>query len=160
MADDHPAWAVIAGAGWREIAAVPSLGVSGRFLRDAKEKADPWTPALTVVTEAPPVRSGIAETVAQVTAGLRDLGHEVDLCTAADVGRVSFGEVRLTGLVRHWPAQSGYFEASCARVSGKPNTTASAANAIRQMDVRPSMAVLPRGSFFGASLQKNGALRL
>jgi glycosyltransferase involved in cell wall biosynthesis len=59
---------------------------------------------LTVVTEAPPVRSGIAQTVAQVTAGLRSLGHEVDLCTAADVGRVSFGEIRLTGLVRHWPA--------------------------------------------------------
>jgi len=59
---------------------------------------------LTVVTEAPPVRSGIAETVAQVTAGLRELGHDVDLCTAADVGRVSFGEFRLTGLVRHWPA--------------------------------------------------------
>jgi glycosyltransferase involved in cell wall biosynthesis len=59
---------------------------------------------LTVVTEAPPVRSGIAQTVAQVTAGLRGLGHEVDLCTAADVGRVSFGEIRLTGLVRHWPA--------------------------------------------------------
>jgi rhamnosyl/mannosyltransferase len=58
---------------------------------------------LTVVTEAPPVRSGIAETVAQVTAGLRELGHDVELCTAADVGRVSFGEFRLTGLVRHWP---------------------------------------------------------
>jgi rhamnosyl/mannosyltransferase len=58
---------------------------------------------LTVVTEAPPVRSGIAQTVAQVTAGLQELGHEVDLCTAADVGRVSFGEFRLTGLVRHWP---------------------------------------------------------
>ncbi len=58
---------------------------------------------LTVVTEAPPVRSGIAQTVAEVTAGLRGLGHEVDLCTAADVGRVSFGEIRLTGLVRHWP---------------------------------------------------------
>ena len=59
---------------------------------------------LTVVTEAPPVRSGIAETVAQLSAGLRDLGHDVDLCTAADVGRVSFGEIRLTGLVKHWPA--------------------------------------------------------
>lgn len=59
---------------------------------------------LTVVTEAPPVRSGIAETVAQVSAGLRDLGHEVDLCTAADVGRRSFGEFRVTGLVRHWRA--------------------------------------------------------
>jgi rhamnosyl/mannosyltransferase len=61
---------------------------------------------LTVVTEAPPVRSGIAQTVAQVTAGLRELGHDVDLCTAADVGRVSFGEFRLTGLVRHWPQLS------------------------------------------------------
>jgi glycosyltransferase involved in cell wall biosynthesis len=61
---------------------------------------------LTVVTEAPPVVSGIAETVAQVTAGLAELGHEIDLCTAADVGRVSLGEFRLTGLVRHWPAIS------------------------------------------------------
>jgi rhamnosyl/mannosyltransferase len=61
---------------------------------------------LTVVTEAPPVVSGIAQTIAHVTAGLSDLGHEIDLCTAADVGRVSVGEFRLTGLVRHWPALS------------------------------------------------------
>jgi rhamnosyl/mannosyltransferase len=58
---------------------------------------------LTVVTEAPPIVSGIAETVAQVSGGLRGLGHEVDLCTARDVGRLSIGEFRFTGLMRHWP---------------------------------------------------------
>ncbi len=65
---------------------------------------------LTVVTEAPPIVSGIAETVAQVSGGLRELGHEVDLCTARDVGRLSLGEFRLTGLMRHWPALARGFD--------------------------------------------------
>lgn len=57
---------------------------------------------LTVVTEAPPVRSGIAEVAHRVTAGLRSVGHDVDLFTTEDVGRRQFGEIRLTGLARHW----------------------------------------------------------
>jgi rhamnosyl/mannosyltransferase len=57
---------------------------------------------LTVVTEAPPVRSGVALTVEQIGGRLEARGHVVDMVTAADVGRVAFGEVRLTGLVRHW----------------------------------------------------------
>jgi glycosyltransferase involved in cell wall biosynthesis len=57
---------------------------------------------LTVVTEAPPIRSGVALTVEQLAGRLSARGHEVDVVSAADVGRVSFGEVRLTGLARHW----------------------------------------------------------
>ncbi|HXA28869.1 MAG TPA: glycosyltransferase family 4 protein [Candidatus Angelobacter sp.] len=57
---------------------------------------------LTVVTEAPPIRSGIALTVEQLAARLSARGHDVEVISAADVGRVSFGEVRLTGLAGHW----------------------------------------------------------
>jgi len=57
---------------------------------------------LTVVTEAPPIRSGISAVAGRVTSGLRELGHEVQVVTAADVGRRHLGEVRLTGLARHW----------------------------------------------------------
>jgi glycosyltransferase involved in cell wall biosynthesis len=57
---------------------------------------------LTVVTEAPPVRSGIAQTVQQIGDRLEERGHVVDMITTAEVGRVAFGEVRLTGLARHW----------------------------------------------------------
>jgi hypothetical protein len=45
---DRPAWAAIIGPGWREIVAVPSLGVSGKYLYDAQGVADPWTPELIV----------------------------------------------------------------------------------------------------------------
>jgi rhamnosyl/mannosyltransferase len=57
---------------------------------------------LTVVTEARPVRSGLAEVATQVISGLRVLGHEVDVITVEDVGRMALGEVRMTGLPRHW----------------------------------------------------------
>jgi rhamnosyl/mannosyltransferase len=56
-----------------------------------------------VVTEAPPVRSGIAAVVGRLTTGLRDLGHEVEAVTTAEVGRRQLGEIRLTGLVKWWP---------------------------------------------------------
>ncbi len=59
---------------------------------------------LTVVTEAPPIRSGVALTVEQLAGRLEARGHRVDLVSSADVGRVSLGEVRLTGLTRHWSA--------------------------------------------------------
>jgi glycosyltransferase involved in cell wall biosynthesis len=58
---------------------------------------------LTVVTEGPPVFSGIATVVDRLGSGLRGLGHEVDTVTCAELGRRTFGEVRLTGLLAHWP---------------------------------------------------------
>jgi len=39
---DRPTWAAITGPGWREIIAVPSLGILGKHLDD------PWTPQLIV----------------------------------------------------------------------------------------------------------------
>jgi Caspase domain len=45
---DWPAWVAVAGPGWREIAAVPSLGVAGRFQYDAAGRKDPWVPVLRV----------------------------------------------------------------------------------------------------------------
>ncbi|HVA22184.1 MAG TPA: glycosyltransferase [Candidatus Micrarchaeia archaeon] len=57
---------------------------------------------LTAVTEAPPLRSGVAEVASQLRDRLPQLGHTVDLYTVGDAGRVQFGEVRLTGAVRQW----------------------------------------------------------
>jgi hypothetical protein len=45
---DWPAWVAVAGPGWREIAAVPSLGVAGRFQYDGAGRKDPWAPELRV----------------------------------------------------------------------------------------------------------------
>jgi len=45
---DWPAWVAVAGPGWREIAAVPGLGVAGRFQYDAAGRKDPWVPELRV----------------------------------------------------------------------------------------------------------------
>ncbi len=59
---------------------------------------------LTVVTETPPIRSGVAEVAHQLASGLRQLGHQVDHVTAETVGRRNFGEIRLTGLIAHWHA--------------------------------------------------------
>jgi len=56
---------------------------------------------LTVVTETPPIRSGVAEVAHQLARGLTSLGHVVDHITAETVGRRSFGEIRLTGLIAH-----------------------------------------------------------
>lgn len=70
---------------------------------DGPTEEDPQIRVLTIVSEAPPVRSGIARAVDRLTGGLRSLGHEVDVVSTADVGRVELGEIRLTGLARHWP---------------------------------------------------------
>lgn len=45
---DQPVWVAATGKGWREIAAVPSLGLQGKFQRDADSKQDPWMPVLVV----------------------------------------------------------------------------------------------------------------
>lgn len=65
---------------------------------------------LTIVTEAPPVRSGVATVVDRLSAGLRLYGHELTTVTVADVGRRELGEVRITGFVRKWPAVRAQLE--------------------------------------------------
>jgi rhamnosyl/mannosyltransferase len=57
---------------------------------------------LTVVTEAPPIRSGIAKVAGRMTAGLHELGHDVDVVTSVDVGRRHLGEIRLTAMGPHF----------------------------------------------------------
>jgi hypothetical protein len=45
---DQPVWVAAVGDRWREIAAIPSLGVQGKFQNDSGGKRDSWMPALVV----------------------------------------------------------------------------------------------------------------
>jgi hypothetical protein len=54
--DDQPVWAAAAGKGWREIAAIPSLGRQGQYLSYSAGEPDGWTP--TLVVESNPRTSG------------------------------------------------------------------------------------------------------
>ncbi len=58
---------------------------------------------LMVATEAPPVRGGIARTVGYLRDGFQERGHHVDVLAYPDVGRLVFGEVRLSSLVFKLP---------------------------------------------------------
>jgi glycosyltransferase involved in cell wall biosynthesis len=58
---------------------------------------------LTVVSEAPPIRSGVARCVDWVTEGLRARGHEVAVVSCVEVARYAVGEFRITGLAAHLP---------------------------------------------------------
>jgi hypothetical protein len=53
---DQPVWVAAAGKGWREIAALPSLGVRGKFQDDAAGERDGWMP--TLVVESTPRTTG------------------------------------------------------------------------------------------------------
>ena len=57
---------------------------------------------LLISTEAPPIVSGVARVVGHLTRSLRAAGHEVDHLSGADLGRVTLGEVRLSGLALKW----------------------------------------------------------
>jgi glycosyltransferase involved in cell wall biosynthesis len=54
---------------------------------------------LVVAPEAPPVRSGIASVVGYLAKGLERRGHRVDVIAYPDVGRLAFGEIRLSRLI-------------------------------------------------------------
>ncbi len=51
---------------------------------------------LVIATEAPPVRGGIARIVGYLKDGLQAQGHSVDVLAYPEVGRIVFGEVRLS----------------------------------------------------------------
>lgn len=59
---------------------------------------------LLAISEAPPLHSGVARIASRLSAGLAAAGHEVDVLSVQDTGRLSLGEVRLTGLAPRWPA--------------------------------------------------------
>jgi glycosyltransferase involved in cell wall biosynthesis len=58
---------------------------------------------LMVATEAPPVRSGIAAVVGYLQDGLQRRGHQVDVLAYPEVGRLAFGDIRLSGLIFKLP---------------------------------------------------------
>lgn len=58
---------------------------------------------LMVATEAPPVRSGIAAVVGYLQDGLQRRGHHVDVLAYPEVGRLEFGDIRLSGLIFKLP---------------------------------------------------------
>lgn len=62
---------------------------------------------LIVVSETPPITSGVARCSGQLITGLRALGHEVDVVSSLNVPRKSFGEFRFSAFVGHWPRIAG-----------------------------------------------------
>ena len=58
---------------------------------------------LVVATEAPPVRGGIARIVGYLRDGFRERGHYVDVLAYPAIGRLQFGEVRLSSLIFRLP---------------------------------------------------------
>jgi rhamnosyl/mannosyltransferase len=56
-----------------------------------------------VATEAPPVRSGIAAVVGYLQDGLQRRGHQVDVLAYPEVGRLAFGDIRLSSLIFRLP---------------------------------------------------------
>lgn len=57
---------------------------------------------LIIVSEAPPIESGVARCTGQLTDGLRERGHDVDVISCVDVPRWCFGEFRFTGFAARW----------------------------------------------------------
>jgi len=57
-----------------------------------------------LVSEAPPIRSGIARVAGKLTDGLRERGITVDVLSANEIPRATWKEFRLSSLVAHWPA--------------------------------------------------------
>jgi glycosyltransferase involved in cell wall biosynthesis len=54
---------------------------------------------LLVISEAPPITSGVARVAANLKQGLRSLGHQVDIISLDDVPRFVHGELRLSSMV-------------------------------------------------------------
>lgn len=53
---------------------------------------------LMIISEAPPVKSGVARVAEQLSSGLYRRGHTVDILSLPDVPRYEFGEVRLSSM--------------------------------------------------------------
>jgi glycosyltransferase involved in cell wall biosynthesis len=59
---------------------------------------------LLAISETPPQHSGVARIAGNLSTCWREQGHEVDVLSVRDTGRISLGEVRLTGLLARWPS--------------------------------------------------------
>jgi glycosyltransferase involved in cell wall biosynthesis len=58
---------------------------------------------LFVISELPPTRSGVARIGAQLVSGYCAAGHQVAVLERREVGSLTLGEARLSGLALHWP---------------------------------------------------------
>jgi glycosyltransferase involved in cell wall biosynthesis len=58
--------------------------------------------ALVVISEIPPIVSGVANCGARLVEGLRARGHDVDVEAAPEIPRWIVGEFRFSGFVRRW----------------------------------------------------------
>ncbi len=56
-----------------------------------------------LVSEAPPIKSGIARVAGELTQRLRARGITVDVLSANEIPRWTFGEFRFSSLAFHWP---------------------------------------------------------
>lgn len=54
---------------------------------------------LMIITEAPPIMSGVARVADEITRRLRAAGHEVDVLSSRDIPRLELGEVRLSSML-------------------------------------------------------------
>jgi glycosyltransferase involved in cell wall biosynthesis len=59
---------------------------------------------LIVVSEAPPIVSGVSRCVDHLVQGLERAGNEVDVLSSNEIRRWSFGEVRLSSFLARWPS--------------------------------------------------------
>ena len=58
---------------------------------------------LMLVSEAPPIKSGIARVTGELTQRLRTLGIQVDVLSANEIPRATLKEFRFSSLALHWP---------------------------------------------------------
>jgi glycosyltransferase involved in cell wall biosynthesis len=61
---------------------------------------------LVVVSEAPPIVSGVSRCVDRVVRGLQAHGATVDVLSSNDIRRWTFGEARISSFIGQWPAVS------------------------------------------------------
>lgn len=58
---------------------------------------------LMVISEAPPVKSGVARVAEKLSQGLNDRGHQVDTLSIHDIPRLEWGEMRLSSMPLRLP---------------------------------------------------------
>ena len=58
---------------------------------------------LVVVSEVPPIVSGVARCADRLVGGLTAAGHEVDVISSLEIPRWEIGEFRLSSFAGHWP---------------------------------------------------------
>lgn len=61
---------------------------------------------LIVVSEAPPIVSGVSRCVDRIVGGLQAQGATVDVLSSNDIRRWTFGEARISSFIGRWPAVS------------------------------------------------------